>query len=201
MVPRKRFSMAAGVIMAVLFTIVLASLAAAQQQKPPPPKPPQRTPTPTPTRVPLQLPTSVSAVTPDPTKPPPPPGVILVTGVKELVYPWPPPNAIVLHPATPIQLSAAATGLRCYFIGRDGDTRIGPYIDSFDILAQMHSGDAVSLYSGQNPLTGKPVTIQYLPANRKLRVSTFYADRPPHDFDKPYVFTVDANHSITHEQW
>jgi len=181
--------------------IVLASLAAAQGP-PPKPKPPNRTPTATPTRVPSQLPPSAGAVTPQPTSPPPPAGVVLVTGVKELVYPWPPPNAIVLHPATPIQLSAAGGGLRCYFIGRDGDTRIGPFIDSFDILAQTHSGgEAAALYSGQNPLTGKAVTIEYLPANKKLRVSTFYADRPPHDFDKPYVFTVDANHSVRHEQW
>lgn len=203
MVHRKRLRLAAVVTMAVLFAIVMASLAAAQNVKPPPPKPPNRTPTPTPTRVPLRLPTSVSALPPGPTSTPPPPGgVVLVTGVKKLVYPWPPPNAIVLHPATPIQLSAAGGGLRCYFIGRDGDTRIGPFIDSFAILAQKHSGsDAVALYSGHNPLTGKPVTIEYLPANKRLRVSTFYADRPPHDFNKPYVFTVDANHTVTHEQW
>ena len=126
----------------------------------------------------------------------------VVWGVKELVYPWPPPNAIVLHPATPLQLSAAGGGLRCYFIGRDGATRIGPFIDSFSLLAQKHAGgDAVALYSGHNPLSGKPVTIDYLTAQKKLRVSTYYADRPPHDFDKPYVFTVDANHTIIHEQW
>lgn len=199
MVHRKRFRLAAVVMMAVLLMIVLTSLAAAQK---PPPPPAPRTPTATSTRVPLQLPTSVGAVQPQPTKPPPPPGVVVFGGIKELVYPWPPPNAIVLHPATPLQLSAAGTGLRCYFIGRDGASRTGPYIDSFSILAHKHpGGDPVTLYSGHNPLSGKPVTIDYLPAQKKLRVSTYYSDRPPHDINKPYIFTVDANHSVTYEQW
>ena len=121
--------------------------------------------------------------------------------IRPVIYPWPPPNAIVLHAATPIQLSAAGTGLRVYFIARDGTSDVGPFFDTFSILAHQYSGDPVTLYQGSNPGTGKPVTIDYLPAENKLRVSTFYADRPPHDFNKPYVFTVDANHSIDHEQW
>ena len=126
---------------------------------------------------------------------PPPPTVNGL--IKPVIYPWPPPNAIVLHAATPIQLSAAGTGLRVYFIARDGSSDVGPFFDTFSILAHTYPTDAVTLYSGRNPGTGKPVTIEYLPAEKKLRVSTFYADRPPHDFDKPYVFTVDANHTIT----
>ena len=121
--------------------------------------------------------------------------------IRPVIYPWPPPNAIVLHAATPIQLSLAGTGLRVYFIARDGTSTIGPFFDEFGILAHQYSGDPVTLYTGTNPGTGKPVTIDYLPAENKLRVSTFYADRPPHDFDKPYVFTVDANHTIAHVQW
>ena len=121
--------------------------------------------------------------------------------IRPVIYPWPPPNAIVLHPATPIQLSQAGTGLRVYFINRDGASDIGPFFDAFNILAHQYSGDPVTLYTGFNPGTGKPVTIDYLPDQNKLRVSTFYADRPPHDIDKPYVFTIDANHNITHEQW
>ena len=121
--------------------------------------------------------------------------------IRPVVYPWPPPNAIVLHAATPIQLSQAGTGLRVYFIARDGNSTIGPFFDEFGILAHQYSGDPVTLYTGFNPGTGKPVTIDYLPAQNKLRVSTFYADRPPHDFNKPYVFTIDANHDIIHEQW
>ena len=118
-----------------------------------------------------------------------------------MIYPWPPPNAIVLHAATPIQLSQAGTGLRVYFISRDGTSTIGPFFDEFGILATTYQGDPVTLYTGSNPGTGKPVTIDYLPSQNKLRVSTFYADRPPHDFDKPYVFTVDPQHQVVHEQW
>ena len=121
--------------------------------------------------------------------------------IRPVIYPWPPPNAIVLHAATPIQLSQAGTGLRVYFIARDGNSTIGPFFDEFGILAHQYSGDPVTLYTGSNPGTGKPVTVHYLPADNKLRISTFYADRPPHDIDKPYVFTVDPNHNIVHEQW
>ena len=121
--------------------------------------------------------------------------------IKPVIYPWPPPNAIVLHAATPIQLSQAGTGLRVYFISRDGTSTIGPFFDEFGILANTYQGDPVTLYTGFNPGTGKPVTIDYLPAQNKLRVSTFYADRPPHDIDKPYVFTVDPQHNVVHEQW
>ena len=121
--------------------------------------------------------------------------------IKPVVYPWPPPNAIVLHAATPIQLSQAGSGLRVYFISRDGTSTIGPFFDEFGILAHSYAGDPVTLYTGFNPGTGKPVTIDYLPSENKLRISTFYADRPPHDINKPYVFTVDAQHNIVHEQW
>lgn len=121
--------------------------------------------------------------------------------IKPVIYPWPPPNAIVLHAATPIQLSQAGTGLRVYFISRDGASTIGPFFDEFGILKHNYPNDPVTLYTGFNPGTGKPVTIDYLPSQNKLRISTFYADRPPHDIDKPYVFTVDPEHNVVHEQW
>ncbi len=203
---RKRSRSVLVTMMALLLTIALASVAAAQIIDPPPPPPGfggGQNPTPTPTD----------------DSPPPPPGFgggggggggntggvappPTINGlIRPVIYPWPPPNAIVLHAATPIQLSQAGTGLRVYFIDRDGTSTIGPFFDEFGILASQYSGDPVTLYEGSNPGTGKPVTIQYLPARRLLRVSTFYADRPPHDFDKPYVFTVDAQHNVVHEQW
>ena len=196
-------------LVALLLTIAFASIAAARPNAIDDPPPPPgfgggQNPTPTPTD----------------DSPPPPPGFggggqgsgsgsgggvpppPTIKGlIKPVVYPWPPPNAIVLHAATPIQLSQAGSGLRVYFINRDGTSKIGPFFDNFTILAGQYSGDPVTLYEGSNPGTGKPVTIQYLPAQRKLRVSTFYADRPPHDFNKPYVFTIDAQHNIDHEQW
>ena len=115
---------------------------------------------------------------------------------------WPPPNAIVRHPATPVQISALGGGLRIYLIAPDGAATTGPVLATLSDLAEMHpSGDPVELYSGTIPGSGKPVTIEYLPAEMKLRVSTFYADKPPHDFDKAYIYTVDADHSVTHERW
>lgn len=186
-------------VLALLLTVALASVVAAQVPPPPPP-PPGFGGTPT----------------TDPNVPPPPPGFGGSTPapgggvpppatehglIKPVIYPWPPPNAIVLHPATPIQLSQAGSGLRVYFIDRDGTSEIGPFFDNFTILANTYHGDPVTLYEGSNPGTGKPVTIDYLPSQRLLRVSTFYADRPPHDFNKPYVFTVDAAHNVKHLQW
>ena len=114
---------------------------------------------------------------------------------------WPPPNAIVHHAATPIQISSLAGGLQVYFIGADGATH-GPLLASLSKLAEMHpDGAAVQLFSGTNPGTGKPVTIQYLPGAKLLHVNTFYADKPPHDYNKAYIFTVDADHSVNHERW
>ena len=115
---------------------------------------------------------------------------------------WPTPNAIVHHAATPIQISSFASGLQVYLIHPDGSAAEGPLLDTLSDLAEMYpSGDVVQLYEGVNPGSGKPVMIEYLPAEMKLRVSTFYADKPPHDFDKTYIFTVDADHSVKHEKW
>lgn len=115
---------------------------------------------------------------------------------------WPPPNAIVRHAATPIQISSLAGGLQVYLIHPGGSATNGPLLASLSGLAEMHpEGDPVQLYDGVNPGSGKPVMIEYLPAEMKLRVSTFYADKPPHDFDKAYIFTVDADHSVNHERW
>ena len=115
---------------------------------------------------------------------------------------WPPPNAIVRHAATPIQISSLEGGLQVYLIGADGVATNGPMLAPLSKLAEMHpSGDPVQLFSGTNPGTGKPVTIQYLPGAKLLHVNTFYADKPPHDYDKAYIFTVDADHSVNHERW
>ncbi|MDE0198032.1 MAG: hypothetical protein OXK78_07550 [Caldilineaceae bacterium] len=105
----------------------------------------------------------------------------------------------MLHAAAPIQLSQAGTGLHVYFISRDG--AIGPFFDECGILASNYPADPVTLYDGFNPGTGYPVAVQYIPSDNKLRVSAFYADRPPHDFDKPYFFTIDPPHNVRHEQW
>ena len=115
---------------------------------------------------------------------------------------WPPPNAIVRHAATPVQISALGGGLHVYLVAPGAEVTSGPIIASLSDLAEMHpEGGAVELFSGVNPGSGKSVEIHYLPAEMKIRVSTYYADRPPHDYNKPYVFTVDADHSVNHERW
>ena len=111
------------------------------------------------------------------------------------------PNRIVLHAATPAQLIRVEDGLQYYFIGRDGSTRIGPWIPPFaELKAKYPSGDEVSLYNGSNPLTGKRVKIDYLPAVNRIRVDTFYADRE-NDKNKAYIFHFGPEHDITYDVW
>ncbi|MDE0183577.1 MAG: hypothetical protein OXL39_19660 [Caldilineaceae bacterium] len=154
------------------------------------------TPTPTPTPNPNPTPRPNPTPTPDPT---PPVDPTLTEHERRAALA---PNRIVFHPATPVQLCKAAGGLQVYFIGADGSTYFGPWVPSFDELAATYpDGESASIFSGRNPLSGKQVDIDYLPSKQKLRVSTFYADRPPHAIDKPYVYTVDNIHTVIHEQW
>ena len=109
----------------------------------------------------------------------------------------PPADCIVAHAATPAQLCPIDGGLQYYFIGADGSSQTGPWIRSFDELAVLASA---SVYSGANPKTGKTVTITYLAADNKIRISTFYPDTE-YDTDKPYIFAVDADNNVDHESW
>ena len=114
---------------------------------------------------------------------------------------WPPSNMIVTHAATQVQLAPVNEGLQAYFIGPGGVGHSGPWIESFASLAAKHpTGGAVTLYTGTNPGTGKPVTIYYLASEKKIRVSTYYPDTQ-YDVNKPYVFTVDSGHAVVHDQW
>ena len=110
----------------------------------------------------------------------------------------PPADCIVAHAATPAQLCPVAGGLQYYFIG-PGSSQPGPWIQPFSELATLHAGVA-SLYSGTNPFTGKSVQIHYLPADQKIRISTFYPDNQ-YDTNKPYNFTVTSSNSVAHEAW
>lgn len=211
--------------LASLLAVVWAAAAAAQGAPPGPPgtggpgppgnpgdnvDPPTRTPTPTPTppRGNGGPPTRTPTPTPSrgnggpsrpPTQIPAPVDPTLTEHERRAALA---PNRIVFHPATPVQLCKVDDGLQVYFIGADGKTFFGPWVPSFAELAATYpAGESASIFSGRNPLTGKPVDIDYLPAKQKLRVSTFYADRPPYDINKPYVYTVDPNHTIIHEQW
>ena len=59
---------------------------------------------------------------------------------------------------------------------------------------------AVELYRGVNPLTGKPVQIDYLPDEEVIRVFTYYEDTP-YSMNKPYIFTVDRGGQVTYQAW
>ncbi len=209
---KKRFRSAIAIILTLLLIAAFGPVASAQNGLPPPPDPPEEvSPTPAPPG-----PTDE----PDPpngTDPPPPPtptaeptpdnGMMNGDMDDEMMstpssHSWPPPNAVVKHAATPVQISAHGGALNVYLIAADGSVTSGPVIASIGALAEMHpDGDAVELFSGMNPGTGKSVDIHYLPGAMKIRVSTYYADKPPHDYNKPYVFTVDADHSVNHERW
>ena len=95
-----------------------------------------------------------------------------------VIYPWPPPNAIVLHAATPIQLSQAGTGLRVYFISRDGTSTIGPFFDEFGILAYTYPNDPVTLYDRQQS-RHRQTRHRRLPAVRKQAPRKHLLRRPP----------------------
>ena len=114
---------------------------------------------------------------------------------------WPPSNMIVRHAATQVQLAPVNGGLQAYFIAPGGVGHSGPWIESFASLATKYpTGGAMTLYTGSNPGTGKPITIYYLAAEKKVRVSTYYPDTQ-YDINKPYVFTVDSGHNVVHDQW
>ena len=105
------------------------------------------------------------------------------------------------HAATPAQLCVTDWGFQYYFIGPSG-VQTGPSLSSFSELAETHSlvQAVVELYRGTNPMTGKPVQIDYLPNERAIRVSTYYADTP-YSKDKPYIFTVSTSYEVAHHAW
>ena len=108
-------------------------------------------------------------------------------------------DCIVAHAATPAQLCSVAGGLQYYFIGADGSSQIGPYIKPFSELNTLYTS-TVSLYTGTNPLTSKSVQINYLPAESKIWVGTYYPDTQ-YDTNKPYTFTVNESNSVAYEAW
>ena len=113
----------------------------------------------------------------------------------------PPAPCVVTHAATPAQLCVSGAGIQYYFVG-PGGVREGPWLPSVGELAALHSTAmaAVELYRGVNPLSGKPVRIDYLPNEQVIRVYTYYADTP-YSVDKPYIFTLDGSDQVTYQAW
>ena len=105
------------------------------------------------------------------------------------------------HAGTPVQLCVHGARLQYYFIGPDGVSE-GPSLPSVSFLAELHAKAmaAVELYRGVNPLTGKPVQIDYLPMGKMILVYTYYADTP-YSKDKAYIFTIDRSGEVTFLAW
>ncbi len=210
MLGRKRFRLASIVILTLLLTVALAPAAAAQE--PPPVNEPTNgnggTGGDTGANNPPPTNGNGGSQNPPPTNgnggsqnPPPTNGNGGNGGGGMMAPSWPPSNMIVTHAATQVQLAPVNGGLQAYFIGPGGVGHSGPWIDTFASLAtQYPTGGAMTLYTGTNPGTGKPVTIYYLASEKKVRVSTYYPDTQ-YDVNKPYVFTVDSGHKVVHDQW
>ena len=167
----KSVPIAAPVLLALLLAIMLPGAALAT----PPPlvndDPPatndevQQTPPPTVTAPPVVTTPPIVTTPPVVTTPP----IVTTPPQQTTLAPHPsaprtpPSDCIVAHAATPAQLCSVAGGLQYYFIGADGSSLAGPYIQSFSELPTLHTAGAVSLYTGTNPFTSKSVHIDYLP--------------------------------------
>ena len=99
----------------------------------------------------------------------------------------------IQHAARPAQICSVEGGLQYWYIGADGRAQPGPFLPDTPRIER---------FSGVNPMTGKPVTIDYITEGDKtlLRVSTYYPDNE-YDTNKPYLFTLDAGHKVNHIQW
>ncbi len=227
--PRNSSCIPAICILALLLAVALSSAAAANgppsgpssngpPSGPPGNNPPTRGPStnpggnpdPTPTRTPTRTPTpsdgnggSIPPSTPTPSSPRAPGDTLTLKEalaeyelIKALA-----PNRIIFHAATPIQLCKVEDGLQIYYVGRDGKTRLGPWVPGFaELAAKYPGGPDASIYFGFNPLTGKRVKIDYLPSAKRIRVDTFYADKE-HDKNKQYIFHFGPDHDITYDAW
>ena len=156
------------------------------------------TPIPTNTRIPTNTPRPRSTNTPTSTNTPRPGPT---NTPKPVSAQHPPTPCVVTHAATPAQLCVSGNGFQYYFVG-PGGVQEGPYLPSVSDLAELHSVamSAVELYRGLNPMTGKPVQIDYLPNEQVIRVFTYYADTP-YSMDKPYIFTLNNSHQVTYQAW
>ena len=99
----------------------------------------------------------------------------------------------ITHAARPAQICSVEGGLQYWFIGADGSAQPGPFLPD---------SPRIERYEGTNPMTGKPVVIDYVVERERalLRVSTYYPDNE-YDTNKPYVFTLDPGHTVRYISW
>ena len=100
---------------------------------------------------------------------------------------------IVNHAATPVRVFSSEYGLHFYFVG-NGSCQNGPFTNHVETYYTIQE-EPVSLYSGTNIHTDQPVSIDYIPTERIIRVTTAYAD------GKDYIFEIDEDNQVEHTAW
>ena len=119
--------------------------------------------------------------------------------------PPPPTSCIVAHAATPVQVcrNNETDALHFFFVGHK-DVFSGPMFPSItEMMSDYplgHVPSEVELYRGMSTGTDKEVLVHYLTYSGQLRVSTYYADNK-YDVNKPYVFTIKPDGTVTHLAW
>ena len=126
------------------------------------------------------IPVTWSSPTPTPTPPPPPPSA---GGL-------PQDGRLITHAASPMVIYRDSTGqnLDFYAVNAAGEG---------ELLLRVAFGSGGR---ATNPYSGKEVIIEFLPAEERMLIRTYYADAP-HAFDKAYIFTIDASGEISYLSW
>ncbi len=104
-----------------------------------------------------------------------------------------------LHDATPVAVYLCNGRWHIYAIISD---RKGERI--LELSVPDNSGltaAPVGQYYLRNPSSGKPVVVTWLPQTQQLEISTFYADDPPHQVNKPYVIRINRDHTVEIVAW
>ena len=96
----------------------------------------------------------------------------------------------------PAQVCAVDGGWRYWFVSADGKSETeGPVIKSIDRLALLSSEQGVvrlgTVWKGENPYTGDPVSIVFSVRERALYFQTYCAD------GSEYEFVIDGNAHIS----
>ena len=143
-----------------------------------------------------------------------------VVEAREMLHPCPDPD----DESQSLTWPDGSVAVNCNVIGPDGATQTGPYLPSVSDLAVTYPSamiesvknkfrqalnrpqpatplpPVIELYSGVNPVTAKPVLIDYLREEELLRVSTYYPDTPA-AANKPYIFTLNQSNQVEHLVW
>ena len=104
------------------------------------------------------------------------------------------------HAGAPNAIFPTEDGLGYWMITHSGE---GQLLFTMPTVAELVEAEEETglLLSLENPENGKPIEVRWLAAQEQLEVSTFYADVPPHQFNKPYIFRIDGEGKVTIIAW